>query len=61
MVEVAGDLQLPPETVECRHIAHDRLVRALEDDWLPIGILGQIDLAEGPLADRPYDRELVEL
>ena len=61
VVEVARDLELAPEPVEGRDVAHDRLVRALEDDLAAGRILGQEDVAERALADRPHDRELIEL
>src|ERR1035437_1833031 len=59
VLEVARYLQLSTEPVEGGNVAHDRFVWALEDDLTSTRILGQEDVAEGAVADRLHDRELV--
>ena len=61
VVQMSRDLELAPEAIEGRDVAHDRLVRALQH-YLPAGlVLGQEDFAVRALTNGPDDLELVEL
>src|SRR5450759_4313866 len=61
VVQLLGDLQLAPEPVEGRGVAHDGVVRALQDHPAALRVYRQVDVAEGAVADDFSDLEAVEV